>query len=302
MVEDLAEAELALGRPAQALARLEPHVEANPLRERAWGQRMLALYRLGRQADALRAYQSLRRILGEELGLEPTPALRQLEQQILLQSPELDESPPEPPAAREQAETETFLFTDIEASTRRWEGDQDAMARDLGRHDELLRQAVEAAGGHVFSHTGDGLCSAFSTASAALAAALGRATGAPQERPGPGTAPLRVRMAVHAGAAERGGGTYLGPTLNRTARLLALAAGGQVLCSQAAAELGLRPPARRRDPPRSRRTSAGRPLPARAGVPDRPFRPPDGLPAAPVRGDPSPQPAGRSEFVRRPQP
>ena len=236
VVEDLSEAELVLGRPAQALARLEPHVEANPLRERAWGQRMLALYRLGRQADALRVYQSLRRLLAEELGLEPTPALRQLEQQILLQSPQLDGSPPEVPAVCEQAETETFLFTDIEASTRRWEGDQDAMARDLGRHDELLRRAVEAAGGHVFSHTGDGLCAAFPTASAALTAALAGQRGLLATE-WAGTAPLRVRMAVHAGAAERGGGTYQGPTLNRTARLQALAAGGQVLCSQAAAEL-----------------------------------------------------------------
>ena len=236
LVEDLAEAELALGRPARALARLEPHVEANPLRERAWGQRMMSLYRLGRQADALRAYQRLRQLLGEELGLEPTPALRHLEQQILLQSPELDVSPPKGPAAREPAETEAFLFTDIEASTRRWEGDQDAMASDLGRHDDLLRQAVEIAGGHVFSHTGDGLCAAFPTASAALAAAVAgqRALLVTEWA---GAAPLRVRMAVHAGAVERGGGTYLGPTLNRTARLQALAAGGQVLCSQAAAEL-----------------------------------------------------------------
>ncbi|MCA1845651.1 MAG: winged helix-turn-helix domain-containing protein, partial [Actinobacteria bacterium] len=237
VVEELAEAELALGHSAQALARLDPHVDANPLRERAWGQRMVALYRLGRQADALRAYQSLRRLLGEELGLEPSPALRQLEQQILLQSPELDPSHPQTPAAaREAAETETFLFTDIEASTRRWEGDQDAMARDLGRHDELLRQAVEGAGGHVFSHTGDGLCAAFATASAALAAALAGQQ-ALLATHWAGAAPLRVRIAVHAGAAERGGGTYQGPTLNRTARLLALAAGGQVLCSQAAAEL-----------------------------------------------------------------
>ena len=236
VIEDLAEAELKLGRPSQALARLEPHVEANPLRERAWGQRMLALYRLGRQADALRAYQSVRRLLADELGLEPTPALRQLEQQILLQSPELDGSPPEAPAARETEETETFLFTDIEASTRRWEGDQDAMARDLGRHDELLRRAVDVAGGHVFSHTGDGLCAAFPTASSALAAALAGQQ-ALLGTEWAGTTPLRVRMAIHSGAAERGGGTYQGPTLNRCARLQALAAGGQVLCSQAAAEL-----------------------------------------------------------------
>ena len=78
-VEDLAEAELALGRTASALARLEPLVRRCPLRERAVRQLMLGLYRAGRQADALAAYQSLRRTLAEELGVEPTPALRDLE-------------------------------------------------------------------------------------------------------------------------------------------------------------------------------------------------------------------------------
>jgi class 3 adenylate cyclase len=60
-------------------------------------------------------------------------------------------------------DTAVFLFTDIEASTRRWEGDQDAMAVDLARHDELLQEAVQEAGGRVFAHTGDGMCAVFST-------------------------------------------------------------------------------------------------------------------------------------------
>ncbi|MDQ3946904.1 MAG: AfsR/SARP family transcriptional regulator, partial [Actinomycetota bacterium] len=143
VVEELTEAELVLGRPAQALVRLESHLADHPLRERAWGQLMVALYRLGRQADALRAYQRLRRTLRDELGLEPTPALRQLEEQILQQRPEL-EGPRPPgavrvprkegrtPAAGRPEDTVVFLFTDIEASSRRWEGDQDAMAQDLG--------------------------------------------------------------------------------------------------------------------------------------------------------------------------
>lgn len=82
-VEDLADAELARGRPADALARLEAHVEVNPLRERAWGLLMIALYRLGRQAAALGAYQQVRGILQEELGLEPSPDLARIEHQIL---------------------------------------------------------------------------------------------------------------------------------------------------------------------------------------------------------------------------
>jgi predicted ATPase/DNA-binding SARP family transcriptional activator len=246
-VEELAEAELALGHPAQGLARLEPHVAEHPLRERAWGQIMVALYRLGRQADALRAYQRIRGILREELGLEPTPSLRRLEKQILLQRPELEESRlPEPvrPAASETrpsgtprpGDTVVFLFTDIEASTRRWEGDEEAMAEDLALHDEIVRGAVEDTQGRVFANTGDGLCAAFPTASAALTAALGSQRALLQEK-WRSPVPLRVRMAIHAGAAEPRGGSYVGPTLNRTARLLSLGWGGQVLCSQAAADL-----------------------------------------------------------------
>jgi predicted ATPase len=169
-VEELAEAELLAGRPAAALALLEPHLAQHPLREQAWGRLMLALYRLGRQAEALRAYQDLRRLLGEELGLEPTPALRHLEQQILEQSPDLDRPSPRagaPPSGNGETvashpgtprsvDTFAFLFTDIEASTRRWEGDQQAMASDLARHDQIMRQAVEAHHGHLFAHTGDG--------------------------------------------------------------------------------------------------------------------------------------------------
>ncbi len=246
-IDELAEAELALGRSAQALVRLESHVADHPLRERAWGQLMVALYRLGRQADALRAYQRLRLTLRDELGLEPTPALRQLEEQILQQRPELD-GPPSPSSVRaprsegrtagagRSEDTVVFLFTDIEASSRRWEGDQDAMAQDLARHDELMRGAVDDGRGRVFADTGDGLCSVFSTASDALVAALRAQDGLlRQEWNSP--VPLRVRMAIHAGSAEPRGDNYVGPTLNRAARLLSLGFGGQVLCSQAAADL-----------------------------------------------------------------
>ncbi|HKS53454.1 MAG TPA: tetratricopeptide repeat protein [Pseudonocardiaceae bacterium] len=129
----------------------------------------------------------------------------------------------------------TFLFSDIVASTQRWEGDPDAMAVDLARHDELLRSCIETAGGEVFCHTGDGLAAAFKASPEAVAAAvaaqqaLTAATWAAE--------PLRVRMAIHAGVAQRREGNYFGPALNRVARLLATASGGQVLCSQTAAEL-----------------------------------------------------------------
>jgi predicted ATPase/DNA-binding SARP family transcriptional activator len=95
--EDLVDAELAAHRPEQALHHLESQLAAHPLRERAWGQLMLGLYRLGRQADALAAYRRLRATLRDELGVEPNPHLRRLQGQILRQDPELDMSS-EPPA------------------------------------------------------------------------------------------------------------------------------------------------------------------------------------------------------------
>jgi predicted ATPase/DNA-binding SARP family transcriptional activator len=84
------EAELALGRHGQLCGELEGLVAVHPFRERLWGQWMLALYRSGRQADALRAYARLRGLLAEELGIEPGTDLRQLEQAILLHEPELE--------------------------------------------------------------------------------------------------------------------------------------------------------------------------------------------------------------------
>lgn len=93
--EDRLEAELELGRYATVLASLEALVDRHPFRERAWSLLMLALYRAGRQVDALRAYQSLRSTLGEELGIEPSVELKQLEEAILLQDPDLTFSAPD---------------------------------------------------------------------------------------------------------------------------------------------------------------------------------------------------------------
>ena len=87
--EDRIDAWLALGRHAEAAAELEAMVGARPLRERRWGQLIVATYRCGRQADALRAYQRCRTVLAEELGLEPGPELRRLEAAVLAQDSSL---------------------------------------------------------------------------------------------------------------------------------------------------------------------------------------------------------------------
>src|SRR6185436_19692330 len=88
--EEMADAELACGRHAEAVAELEAMVAAEPLRERRWAMLMLALYRSSRQADALRTYQRARTLLGDELGIEPGPELRALEVAIATQDPSLD--------------------------------------------------------------------------------------------------------------------------------------------------------------------------------------------------------------------
>jgi DNA-binding SARP family transcriptional activator len=88
-MEDLAAAELAAGRPAQALAAAEIAIADEPLREHARGTAMVALYRLGRHPEALRTFQHLRRHLADELGLEPSPQLQRLQERILLHDPVL---------------------------------------------------------------------------------------------------------------------------------------------------------------------------------------------------------------------
>ncbi len=88
--EERVDADLACGRHADLIAELDALTRANPLRERLWSQRMLALYRSGRQVEALRAYRHLRQFLAEEVGLEPSPALAALETAILQQAPHLE--------------------------------------------------------------------------------------------------------------------------------------------------------------------------------------------------------------------
>ena len=132
--------------------------------------------------------------------------------------------------------TVTFLFTDLESSTRLWEQWPGAMRAVLARHDQLLRAAVEGHGGHVVKTTGDGVHAVFATAPAAIAAAAA-AQGALAREDWPETGPLRVRMGLHTGAAELRNGDYYGPVLNRAARLMSAAHGGQVVVSHAAEEV-----------------------------------------------------------------
>ena len=130
--------------------------------------------------------------------------------------------------------TVTFLFTDIEGSTRLWQVDESAIRAALSRHDELLRKAIADHDGVVFSSMGDGMAAAFSSASAAVAAAV-TAQRLLEAETWAAAAPIRVRMGIHTGEAVARDGDYFGTAVNRTARLMAIGHGGQVLCSQATA-------------------------------------------------------------------
>ena len=132
--------------------------------------------------------------------------------------------------------TVTLLFSDIEGSTRLWGKAPDAMALALRRHDELLRLAIEGSGGYVFKTFGDAFCAAFPSAKEAVQAA-GQAQRAIAAEQWPKEAVLRVRMALHTGECEERDGDYFGPALNRVARLLAVAHGGQVVLSRATTEM-----------------------------------------------------------------
>ena len=121
----------------------------------------------------------------------------------------------------------TFLFTDIEGSTRRWEADAVAMRGELAAHDEVLRVAIESHGGWLFKHTGDGVCAAFGSAPSAVDAAVAAQRGLG----------LPVRMGLATGEAELRGDDYFGATLNLAARVMSAGHGGQILLAASTAIL-----------------------------------------------------------------
>ena len=113
----------------------------------------------------------------------------------------------------------TFMFTDIEGSTRRWEADPEVMRAALAAHDDVLRSAIEERGGFLFKHTGDGVCAVFTSPRAAVDAAV-----TAQQ-----ALELPVRIGISTGEAELRGEDYFGAVLNRAARVMAAGHGGQIL-------------------------------------------------------------------------
>jgi class 3 adenylate cyclase len=236
-----------LGEHGEVIGELEALVAAHPGRERLAAQLMLAMYRCGRQADALEVYARTRAYLSGELGLEPGPALQTLQADVLAQSPALerasDSAAATAPSATPRAGAPptgvvTFLLTDIEGSTRLWEVDAAAMAAALELHDELIALLVARHGGRLLKNRGEGdaTLSVFQRASDAVACAAALQHTLSQSS-WPSRLDLRVRLALHSGEAQERGGDYVGPVLNRAARLRSLAAGGETVLSQSTAEL-----------------------------------------------------------------
>jgi DNA-binding SARP family transcriptional activator/tetratricopeptide (TPR) repeat protein len=166
--EELFEAELELGRHGRLVGELEGFVAEHPLRERPRGQLMLALYRSGRQADALEAYRNARETLVDELGIDPSPVLQQLEQAILRHDPELelprrDERRPAPPRPEgDRRKTVTILFADVvDSSALAAKLDPEVLRVVMRSYFDLVGSVVERHGGTVEKFIGDAAMAVF---------------------------------------------------------------------------------------------------------------------------------------------
>lgn len=249
--EERTEVLLASGRHAQAVADLEAVVARHPLRERPRSQLVLALYRSGRQAEALRAYEDFRHYLAEEVGLAPSPALARLADAVLSQSPDLEWAPPaEAPGtvAAERAGSEplrkphrelpsgtvTFLFTDIAGSTELFRRAGHDYVRILDLQRNCIRTEVTARGGVEVNTEGDGMFFAFGGARAAVEASVA-AQRALLAQVWPSDADVRVRMGLHTGEAAPHEGDYVALAVHQAARVEAAAHGGQILVSDVTA-------------------------------------------------------------------
>ena len=182
---------------------------------------------------------------------------------------------PSPPSG-----TVTFLLTDLEGSTRMWEQDPDAMRPAMVRHDELLEKAIAENNGFVFSRMGDGMAAAFATAGDASSAAIAIKDALSKENWRTST-PLKARIGLHTAEAVIADDTgYANLPINRCARLMAAAHGGQIVISGATEVLVRDQSARWTWARRSGRTPSARPWPAPSRVPAQPVGPHRRVPAA----------------------
>ena len=244
-LEERIEADLALGAGGELVGELQRLVGEHPLRERLRGQLMLALYRSGRQAEALEAYREVRELLLEELGLEPAPALGELETAILRHDPALRTAPaPPPPAAAVPARKPvTVLCAELRVASGSGAGlDPEALRVVLERAQAILGSTLERHGGKLSASVGQRIVGVFGVptlheddalraaqaALAARAALEAEAAALDQER---GLA-LRMRVGLATGEALVGGpdpSGFAGDAVGQAVELAELAAAGEIL-------------------------------------------------------------------------
>jgi predicted ATPase/DNA-binding SARP family transcriptional activator/uncharacterized protein HemY len=236
----LSEDHSALGQVDQAIPYARRLIALDPLNESSHRQLMEVYWQAGQHSAALKQYQACEQILRKELNLDPQPETRALYKKILkgeVTSVHIEKQvKPSAPKHNLPTGTVTFLFTDIEGSTQLWEQAPEAMKAAHARHESIIREVVAAHGGYTYKMIGDAFQIAFATAPEALAAALDGQRALYAE-PWAETVPIRVRMALHTGVTEERGDDYVGPVLNRVARLLGAGHGGQVLLTQSTYDL-----------------------------------------------------------------
>ena len=228
-VEDRVEADLALGRGGELVAELEVLVAGEPLRERLHGQLMLALYRAGRQGEALDVYRDAVRTLDAELGLHPGPELDRLQKAILAQDPTLLRGAPAPEEAPAEVDrrraTATILVAELAGWARLGDADADGMR---AAHDRRLRDVLAAHGASAVKAVGDGVVAAFASAGAAIACGveMQRAIDREARR---GAVALELRVGVAAGDVAWAGEDYSGTPVIEAQRLCAAASAASIL-------------------------------------------------------------------------
>jgi DNA-binding SARP family transcriptional activator/tetratricopeptide (TPR) repeat protein len=209
-LEQRIDADVELGSAGELVGELEELVGEHPLRERFRAQLMLALYRAGRQANALEVYQDARRVLMDELGLEPSEELRMLQQSILRQDPSLGPGGDTSVKPAPDRRTVTVLFCDLVDSTRlAAELDPEVYRGLMSRYFEAVRAPIERHGGTLEKFIGDAVMAVFGVpqlheddalravkAAAEVQAALGELTGLPPARIGVSTGEVHVLSAA----------------------------------------------------------------------------------------------------------
>ena len=252
-LEERIEADLALGAGSELLGDLQRLVTEQPLRERPRGQLMLALYRAGRQAEALAVYRELRSLLREELGLEPAPILRELETAILRHDPALRHAPAVPPAAAEPAVRKpvTVLCAELRASSRSGAAlDPEALGIVLAHAQAILGAMLERHGGRLAAVASERVLGVFGVPTlheddalrAAQAALAGQSalTAEAAELDRERGQRLGIRIGLATGEALVGGADpsgFLGDAVAHAVDLAGLATAGEILVSEQTREL-----------------------------------------------------------------